>query len=99
MYTILQCEENDISFLLYVINLFLTLRLPTVTGRTSCHKHRIKVVFQARTNVIQYIHSYPPCLEVLSSICNLRTGHAIPVITGDKDIQLKLLKFFAMCYN
>jgi hypothetical protein len=27
--------------------------------------------------LIQYIHSYPPYLEAVSSICNLRTRHAM----------------------
>jgi hypothetical protein len=31
--------------------------------------------------LIQYIHSYSPYLEAISSICNLRMNHAL--VTGD----------------
>jgi hypothetical protein len=38
--------------------------------------------------LIQYIRCYPPYLEAVSSICNLRTRHA--VVTGDPGERVKM---------
>jgi hypothetical protein len=47
--------------------------------------------------LIQYIHSYPPKLEGVSSICNLRTRHAMvtrdPPNMGDMESSCKYSEY------
>lgn len=42
----------------------------------------------------EYVHSYPPYLEVITSIRNLRTGHAVVKRDPPKVVRVLALQLF-----
>jgi len=47
--------------------------------------------------LIQSIHSYPPHLETIFSICNLRKGHAM--VTGTHILATVTISQISKCFN